>query len=186
MKRTLVVVAISGLCITLGACTAATREVNRPVETPPTQAAATTTTPTTAPIAHVGATLSLRGQNNEALSVTVSSIVDPATGAGGLGPQDGSRLVAVNMTITNTGSAALTGDADNDASIIGSDGQTYTASFFPVTGCTNFDSGQYQLGPNEATTGCTSYQIPPGVTPAKIRYSPDSGFSSEFGEWEVP
>lgn len=166
-------------CGSAGAPTA----INQPAATPATDPA---TTPTTQPVAHVGATLDLSGQNGETLAVLISSIVDPATGAAGLGPQDGTRLVAVTMTITNSGAAAVTGDVDNDASVIGSDGQTYRASFFPVTGCTNFNSGQYQLAPSEAAAGCATYQLPPGVSAAKVKYSPDSGFAAQFGEWVVP
>jgi hypothetical protein len=205
VKRIIAVVAIVSCGIVLAACggTTAAKDAsgNAPsatqangepswetttTPTDPTTTTSSTTTPTTAPVAHVGATLALSGQNNEALSVIISSVVDPATGSDGLGPQDGTRLVAVDMTITNSGSTAVTGDANNDASIIGSDGQTYTSSFYPVTGCTDFDNGQYQLAPAGATTGCTTYQLPPGVTAAKVRYSPDSGFSSDFGEWVVP
>jgi len=74
----------------------------------------------------------------------------------------------------------------NDATLIGSDGQTYTADFDTLAGCTNFAHGQYQLGTGESSTGCVAFQVPTGVTVAKVKYSPNSGFSGDFGEWIVP
>ena len=63
-----------------------------------------------------------------------------------------------------------------EASLIGSDNQSCTPDISTVSGCTDFDSGSYQPTPRSSATGCVTFQMPTGVTPAKLQYTPGSGF----------
>ncbi len=183
-------VAIAALAVASAACSKTT-EINQPSSSQPAGAAKSgAATSTTKPVAHVGATLTLTAEGAKA-AVTLKQIIDPATGT--LGPPtddngnpNGDVYVAALLTIDNAGAAAFSGDANNDATIIGSNGQDYTADFDSVSECTNFDNGTYRLGPGESATGCVVFKLPPGITPAKFQYSPASGFASDFGEWLVP
>jgi hypothetical protein len=153
-----------------------------------TSAPAATTKPGTA---HVGATLSLSGSGGATAQVTLSQVNNPATGASGpptdsSGNPNGDTYVATLMTIKNTSSSAIQGDANNDSTLIGSNNQSYSADFDSVNECTNFNSGSYQLAAGETAAGCVVFVMPPGVTPVKFHYSPDSGFSINFGEWLIP
>ena len=86
--------------------------------------------------------------------MTLTQVIDPATGADQFAtPDAGKRFVATVLTIKNIGGSAIQGDANSDGSLIGSDNQTYTADFNDVSGCTNFNSGSYQLAPGESADG---------------------------------
>jgi len=180
MKRTIV---LSIAALALAGCSAKSALVNRPTATVGTTAT-TDTTPQF--VAHVGDLLSLPGQSGATAAVTLVAVTDPAQAdVQPFQPAAGKRFVSATFTILDTG-PAITGDANNDATLIGSDGQTYTADFDTLAGCTNFAHGVYQLGHGESSTGCVAFQVPIGVTVSKVKYSPDSGFSGDFGEWLVP
>jgi hypothetical protein len=137
--------------------------------------------------AHTGAMLTLTGEGGAKATVQLTQVIDPAQGADQFTtPDAGKRFVATVFKITNTSGSALTGDANNDVSVVGSDNQTYTADFDNVSECTNFASGQYQLAAGESTTGCVVFQVPTGAAVAKVKYSPSSGFANDFGEWLNP
>ena len=86
MKRSIATAAaLATAALAMGACGAST-EVNKPValapattSAPASQAAPTTSPPTTAPkgVAHVGATLSLSGTGGEQAAVTLSQVIAP-------------------------------------------------------------------------------------------------------------
>lgn len=194
------VIAIGAVALALAACT--TKEVSAPastaagtgsnstVATAPTSKPTTTTT-TKAGTAHVGAALSLVGADGAKADVTLTQVINPATGAAGpptdsSGNPSGAVYVSTLITIKNTGSTALQGDANNDSTLIGSNNQSYSADFDSVNECTDFNSGSYQIGVGESATGCVTYVLPAGVTPVKFQYSPSSGFSNNFGEWLIP
>lgn len=95
----------------------------------------------------------------------------------------GTRLVAIEFRITDTGTQATSDDANNDASVVGSNNQTYSPAFNDVAECTNFNSGEYQLDPGQSTTGCVVFQLPDGVRLSKAEWSPNGGFGGSFGTW---
>lgn len=136
--------------------------------------------------AHVGATLDLARIGNGKMSVTLVQVIDPATIPAGMGGDPGKVYIATKLVITNTGTATIVGDANNDVSVVGSDEQSYRPGFATVSGCTNFTYGQFLLAEGESVTGCVSFALPPGVSPAKVRYAPSSGLSPDVGEWLIP
>jgi hypothetical protein len=94
--------------------------------------------------------------------------------------------VGVELTIKNTGSASINDDANSTVTVIGSDNQTYQGDFNSISECTNFNDGSYTLASGESTTGCVTFQVPTGVSVAKVRFEPTSFTSSDVGEWLVP
>ena len=54
-------------------------------------------------------------------------------------------------------------DANNDAVIVGSNGQTYSADFDDIAGYTNFDKGTIQVAQGDTVTGAVTFQVPNGV-----------------------
>jgi hypothetical protein len=207
MKCTLGVgAALAVLALAFAAC-GGTTEVDKPAAstapaaapttvatTPPPAAASATSPPTTAATsgsAHVGATLSLTGEGGDQANVTLSQVIDPATGTDGPPTDDNGNpendvYVETVLNITNTGSGSYQDDANSDATLIGSDGQSYSPDFDDVAECTNFSSGSYQLGPGESANGCVVFVLPDGVSPTKFQYGLDSDFGSNFGEWKIP
>lgn len=132
--------------------------------------------------AHVGATISLPGE-----SIMVVKVIDPAQGSDQYTtPDAGKRFVGVEVTINNTGKAALSDDANSTVSVVGSDSQDYTADFSAISGCTNFNSGQYNIASGQSQTGCVTFQIPNAVTVAKVQFTDNAGMGSNTAQWLVP
>lgn len=149
--------------------------------TSPSAVAAPSTTKAKAAAAHVGATLNLRN-----LSVTLTKVIDPAQGADQFTtPDPGKRFVATEFTITNNSSTGYSNDANSNATLIGTDNQSYTPDFNSVSECTNFNGGVYTLASGESSTGCVVFQVPTGVSPAKVQFS-SSILGNNAGEWLVP
>lgn len=155
------------------------------VDTKPAAAASSTPRASAPPVAHVGSLIDVGGSHG--LGITLTQVIDPAQGADQFTtPDPGKRFVAVDLSIKNNGHSTYSDDANNDTSLIGSDNQSYTPDFDSVSECTNFDNGQITLAAGESVTGCVVFQLPTGVTTAKVQYTPDSGFSGSTGEWQVP
>jgi hypothetical protein len=166
------------------------------VAAPPATTAPVTAPPARAPLTtasgevHVGAELALTGLDGTKVSVALNQVIDPATGTEGP-PRDSngnltnSVYIATVVTILDTGSKAIRDDANDDAALIGSDGQNYTPDLDAVHKCTNFHSGEYSIGPGETITGCVVFALPAGVAPAKLQWIP-AGFSNDYGEWLIP
>jgi hypothetical protein len=189
MKRS-VGIALVGVAVALAACSSKTTAVNQPTESTSGAAAApsavlSSTTAPANPAGHVGDALNLKNLGGTPVAVTLLKIINPATGKAGP-PRNGTTFAATMLTIENTGTSPLKGDVNNDTSLLGSDNQTYKPDFRSVTECTDFNNGQYQLGAGESATGCTVFVVPQGVTPAKVKYTPSSGFADNFGEWLIP
>ena len=188
-----VLLAIVGLAACGSATGASTSVVTTPIVTTGGAAAVTTTVTsapitapptTTPPVAHVGTTLSLQ---NGAEHVTLVKLLDPAQGSDPYMPPDaGKRFVGLEFQVAIVSSAG-TGNANNDATLIGSDNQTYTADFGDIAGCTNFNHGIFTLSVGQTATGCVVFQVPTTVQVSKVEWQPAGGFSGvAIGEWVVP
>lgn len=193
------------------ATTAIPAPVAAPATSPPLTAPVATTPPATAPVAttppvttppttapptaasgkvHVGTELSLTGLDGSKVAVALNLVIDPATGTDGPptdsnGSLTNSSYIATVITILDVGSKPIRDDANDDAALIGADGRDYTPDFDAVSQCTNFNSGEYSIGPGEKATGCVVFALPAGVAPAKFQWTP-AGFSNDYGEWLIP
>jgi hypothetical protein len=148
--------------------------------TPPTTAAPKTTAD------HVGSTekvsMSTAGFSLAKADVTLVAVTDPAQGADQFTvPDDGKRFVGVEFKIDAL--EPVSDDENDDATLVGSDNQTYTTDFSDIAGCTNFNDGEVALAAGTTATGCVTFQVPTGVTVAKINFGSMYG---TVGQWLVP
>jgi len=137
------------------------------------------------PAGHTGDTLNLTRADGSTVTVTLDKVINPATVTPG--PSDpGITYFATQFTIANPGTATVNGDINTNVWAFGSDGQRYAPNLKDVGECTNFDAGMFHIAPGGAATGCVVFALPAGVSPAKVRYAPSSGFADGFGEWLFP
>ena len=76
-------------------------------------------------------------------------------------------------------------DANSDAVLVGSNGQSYTADFSDIAGYTNFNDGQISVAKGGTATGAATFQVPEGVKVAKVQWQSSGGFGSTV-QWNVP
>jgi hypothetical protein len=115
--------------------------------------------------------------NGNVLAITVSVFADPATPANQFsGPSSGNRLVAIEEHLTGRGPGTVSNDVNNATSLVGSNGQVYTASFNGVQGCTNFAYGAFTLSGGESETGCVVFEVPTGVSIARVKFTLTAGY----------
>lgn len=153
-------------------------------DAPPTVTLPTTTVPSTP---HTGTTQTVTDDVGAQYSVTLTKIIDPATGALLSIPDPGTRFIATVFTLTDTGTYALHDDAYGDVTLVGSDGQDYRVGITTnVSDCTNFSGGQFRLGIAESVSGCVAFQLPTGVTAARVQWTPSLGGASDTAEWLNP
>jgi hypothetical protein len=125
-------------------------------------------------------------QNGNKMSVALTRVIDPAQGADQFTtPDNGNRFVGAVFTIIGI-SGTFSDDANNDATLIGSNGQTYTADFDSIAGYTNFNNGVYNVSAGENSVGAVTFQLPLTVKVTKIEWSANGGFGGAPAEWLVP
>jgi hypothetical protein len=144
-------------------------------------------TTTKATVAHVGSVLSFRDSSGDPYAVRLVLVIDPAQGVDeSTTPNAGDRFVAAVFKITNTGAHQISNDADGNASVVGSNAQSYTASLDAAAECTSFAGSSSQLAPGASFTGCVVFQLPTTINVSQVDWSPATGLTSAFGEWSVP
>ena len=185
------------MAIVLGACTNQTNTAHTHVASANVKPTIPTTTvspptatipPTTVPaVPHTGTTQSVTDLSGAQYSVTLTRVIDPATGLSLSIPDPGTRFVATVFTLTDTGTYALHDDVYGDVTLVGSDGQDYPVGITTnVSDCTNFSNGLFRLGLGESVSGCVAFQLPTGVTAAKVQWTPSDGIASDTAEWLNP
>ena len=108
----------------------------------------------------IGASFTVENELKQYEAVKLVSMIDPAqSGNQFANPDAGKRFVAVEIQITGKSSGNDSNDANNNLSVVGSNGQVYSAEFFPVAECTNFNNGQYTVTKGESEVGCVRYQV---------------------------
>jgi hypothetical protein len=153
----------------------------------PNAAGGSTATTKASSTAHVGSTVAVSDGSGGKANVTLSQVIDPASGADQFTtPDAGKRFVGVELTIANTGSKSLSDDANSTTSVQGSDNQSYTADFSNISECTNFNAGSYTLAPGASVTGCVTFQVPTAVTVKQIQFQPTGFTGGVTGQWQVP
>lgn len=120
--------------------------------------------------------------NDVSYDVTATKIADLARGSDQFTtPDQGNRFVGVKFRITgDTGYSS--DDANNDAVLIGNDGQTYTADFSSISEGTNFNNGEFGVRAGQTQTGWVTFQVPKGVKVSSIQWAPGSG---QPAEWDL-
>jgi hypothetical protein len=124
-------------------------------------------------------------QNGNKMSVALTRVIDP--------PRE---LTSSPPPTTATGSSARCSPSpasagrfrrrQQRATLIGSNGQTYTAGFDSIAGYTGFNNGEYPVSAGENSVGAVTFQVPLAVKVAKIEWSANGGFGGAPAEWLVP
>lgn len=124
----------------------------------------------------VGATASFKGE-----AITLVKVVDPSTRgvvARFFDPAAGRRLrfaelprrryVSVELRVANTGTAAITGSADDAVVLLGTNNSWYLSIFrdtgsCTATACAVFGPGTYRIAPGNSQVGTVTFRVPDGV-----------------------
>ena len=114
--------------------------------------------------------------NGNKLAASAARFADPATPASQFeSVPGGSRLVAIQLSLTGDGPGTINSDADIDTTLIGTDGQAYAPSFDEIQGCTNFSFGEFTLAPGQSESGCVVFAVPNGVNINRVTFSLTDG-----------
>ncbi|MFD4528612.1 DUF4352 domain-containing protein [Streptomyces sp. NPDC058470] len=194
MRRALTLV-LSGLLATAVACSADEKVTTTPVssapvqETPATEQPISTQSPTPSPAssAAVGDTLDLTGNGDgEQLAVTVVKVVDPAGSKNEFStPEAGTRFVAVQFRLKNTGTAVYDDSPSNGAKVVDAQGQQFDATIEDTTAGPSFPAS-VTVAPGDTGLGFITFEVPTASKIAKVQFALNSGFSGNTGQWNVP
>src|SRR5580700_2808738 len=107
-----------------------------------------------APPGRVGSQFDLGDGSGDTYRVTLVKVIDPARGADQFSsPDGGKRFVGLVFRIKAVTGSPQNEDANNDAVLVGGNGQNYSADFDGITGYTNFDSGTIHVAQGDTVTG---------------------------------
>ena len=138
-----------------------------------------------ATVAKVGSYFDIQDGSGDTYRVTLVKIIDPAQSANEfLSPDSGDRFLGAVFKIKALNGSPQDEDANNDAAIVGSNGQNYSANFADIVGYTNFDHGSVHVAQGDTVTGSVTFQVPDGVKVTEVQWSAASGFSSTV-QWDV-
>jgi len=133
----------------------------------------------------LGATFTLDDGTGSSYRVTLVKVIDPARGANQVDlPDGGKRFVGLVFRIKALSGDLQGEDANNDAVLVGADGQRYQAALNPIAGYGNFHDGAIQVAPGDTVTGAVAFQVPDGVAVSTIQWTALSGFGPMV-EWTV-
>jgi hypothetical protein len=136
-------------------------------------------------VAGIGSYFDVADGSGDAYRVTLVRVIDPAQGASQFDtPDNGKRFVGTVFTIKALNGSPQNEDANTDAAVIGSNGQTYTADFSSIAGYTNFNNGSIQVAQGETQTGAVTFQVPNGVKVLEVQWTPSGGFGSTV-QWKA-
>lgn len=138
----------------------------------------------TSRLATVGDSITLTGQNDEKISVTLVKIVTKAAPANDFEqPDSGKHYAAVQFRITNTGSVPFSDAPDNDAKVIDTAGEAFDTDVADTTAGASL-SGTVNIAPGDSQLGYITFQVADGATIAKVQFTIDSGFGNT-AQWTV-
>ena len=119
----------------------------------------------------MGATLPVTDSSGTKLDITVEQVIDPASGASQYSqPASGKHFVGVKLRIRNAAAIIYQNNANNETTIMLSDGKAEDADYNPIAGCGNFSNGQVKLASQASVTGCVTFQVGNGEKVAEVRY----------------
>ncbi len=138
-----------------------------------------------APPGKLSSSFDVKDGSGNTYQITLAKVMDPAKGANQVNsPDSGKRFVGLVFRIKALSGGPQNEDANNDAALIGGNGQTYSADFDAIAGYTNFDTGVIHVAQGDTVTGAVTFQVPTGVTVSKVQWKTLSGFGSTV-EWKL-
>lgn len=127
----------------------------------------------------------MSGFDGEKLSVTLVKVVADAKGADEFtAPDSGKHFYAVQLRITNKGSAAYCDSPDNCVVVKDASGQQFQSDIADVTAGQSF--GSVNLAAGDGVLGMVVFQIPNGDKVVKFHSTPDSGMGTDTAQWNLP
>ncbi|MFW3473642.1 DUF4352 domain-containing protein [Streptomyces microflavus] len=192
MRRTTITLAVTAaLLLTATACTgddittkptktgAAEQPASEPAEAPEDE-------PTKATVAKVGDTITLKGQEDgEQVDAVLKKVVDPAQPKDEFfTPADGSRWVAAQFELTNTGTKPYSDSPSNGAQVADADGQRFSATFADTTAGPSMTS-EAKVPPGEKVLGWITFEVPKNSKVITVQFGLNSGFADQTGQWKV-
>lgn len=138
--------------------------------------------------ARLGSYFDVQDSSGDTYGVVLTKIIDPVQGTDQITPDNGKRFVAAVFTVKSiSGIGPQQEDAESDATLVGSNGQTYLADNIPIAGYTGFNPGEIHAAPGESTTGEVTFQVPTGVKVSKVLWSTFSSLGVRSTvQWNVP
>ncbi len=139
----------------------------------------------TNPSGALGSELPVSDSSGAKLDVTVDQVIDPAGGASTYSkPPAGKHFVGVKLSVRNTATKSYQNNANNETTIVLSNGQELTADYNPIAGCGNFDNGQVTLNSGASKSGCVTFVVPDGEMVVTVRYG-NTVFPGTTAQWRV-
>jgi Domain of unknown function (DUF4352) len=187
--------AVTAAVLALAACSA---PAPHPAKTPgagaaasPDAAAAGTPSPSgtghdsSSSHGQLGSALAVSDSSGTRLDVTLQKVIDPADGANQYSkPGSGKHFVGVKLHVQNKAATTYQNNANNETTIMLSDGKTLHADYNPIAGCDNFDNGQVKLKNGAASTGCVTFQVPRSQKVVQVSYG-NTVFPGQTAEWRL-
>ena len=137
------------------------------------------------PPGKIGSSFELKDGSGNLYRVTLVMVIDPAKGENQFAAPDvGKRFVGLVFRVKALTGSPKDEDANNDAVVVGSNGQNYSADFDGIAGYTSFDHGVIHVSQGETVTGAVTFQVPNGVMVSTVQWTALSGFGSGV-EWMV-
>ena len=138
------------------------------------------------PPGQIGSSFELKDGSGNLYRVTLAEVIDPAKGENQFTvPDAGKRFVGLVFRVKALTGSPQNEDANNNAVIIGSNGQNYAADFAGIAGYTNFDHGAIHVSKGETVTGSVTFQLPENVKVSTVQWTALSGFGATV-EWIGP
>ena len=136
----------------------------------------------------LGSYVDVQDSSGNTYGVALTKIIDPAHSTDQIIPGNGERFVGAVFTIKAISSdGPQQQDAESNAALVGSDGQTYLPDIIPIVGYTDFAVGEIHAVPGESTIGAIAFQVPTGVKVSKVQWSTFSSFGVQSTvQWNVP
>ena len=133
----------------------------------------------------LGSTLPVSDTSGTKLDVTLTKVIDPASGANSYSkPAPGKHFVGVKLRVQNSSPSTYQNNANNETTITLSNGSTLHANYNPIANCGNFDSGQIKLKSGATSTGCVTFQVPKGPKVIDISYR-NTVFPGTTAQWSI-
>ena len=138
------------------------------------------------PPGQIGSPFELKDGSGNLYRVTLAKVIDPAKGENQFTvPDAGKRFVGLVFQVKALTGSPQDEDANNNAVVIGSNGQNYAADFDGIAGYTNFDHGAIHVSKGETVTGSVTFQLPKDVKVSTVQWTALSGFGATV-EWIGP
>ena len=145
----------------------------------------TSAPPTGTSRGQLGSTLPVSDTSGTQLEVTLTKVIDPASGANSYSkPASGKHFVGVKLRVQNQASSTYQNNANNETTITLSNGKTLHANYNPIASCGNFDNGQLNVKSGATSTGCVTFQVPKSSKVIQVRYG-NTVFPGTTAQWSI-